>query len=95
MEPGAVSSCRPAMAQIVTHDGILSVKIIIIQDKNLWVFRKCEQKTNRVYRGNINVSWKRIICILGSFVWERTIINGNGREIQILANTIKHKGIIE
>ena len=42
-----------------------------------------------------NGSWKGIIGISGSFVWVGTIINGNGRDIQILANTTNWKWIIE
>ena len=67
MEPGAVSSFCPDMASIVTHDGMLSVRIIRIQDTKLWGFRRGGQCTNRVSRGRINVRWKWIRGISGFF----------------------------
>ena len=67
MEPVAVSSSRPAMARVVTHDGMLSVRIIRICFKKLWGIGKGGQRTNRFSRGNRNGSWKRIRGIPGFF----------------------------
>ena len=36
MEPVAVSSFPPDLSRVVTHYGMLSVSILIIQDKDLW-----------------------------------------------------------
>ena len=49
------------------NEGMLSVNIIIIQDKNMWGIRSSDQHTNIVSRGNRKGSWKWIICILGYF----------------------------
>ena len=95
MEPVSVSYCRPTTERVITCDGMLSVRIVIIQDKNLWGVIRGGQLTNRVSRGNRNVIWKCIRGLSGYFVWAWTIINGNGRFIQIFTNTINRKGIIE
>ena len=88
MEPGAVSYCSSVMARVVTHDGMLSVRIIRTLHKQLWGIRRCIQHTNIVSIGKRNLIWKRIIGIPLSFVQAGTIVNGNGREIQIWATTI-------
>ena len=95
MDPGAVSSLNPATSKVVTHDGMFSVRIIIIQDNDLWGFRRGGQCKNRVYRGNINGRWKQVRGISGSFVWAGNIINGNTREFQRWDITIFCEGIIE
>ena len=95
MEPGALSSFCPATERVVTHDGMLSVRIIRIQDKELWGVKRGGKRTSRVSRGNRNGSWKRMIGISGYFVRAGTIINGNRRETQSWANTINWKEIIE
>ena len=88
MEPGAVSSSRTATKRFFTHHGMLSVITIIIWFKMLLGIGRDGKRTNRVSRGNINVRWNRIRGIPGSFVLARTIINGNGREIQNWDDTI-------
>ena len=67
MKHGAVSSSRPATSRVVTHDGMFSVRIIVICFKKLLGIGRGVQLTNIVYRGNINVIWKRIRGIPGSF----------------------------
>ena len=69
METGAVYYFPPSTERVVTHDGMASVIIIIIQDNNVWLFRSSAQLTNIVSRGNRNGSWKRIRGIAGYFVW--------------------------
>ena len=68
MDPGEVSSFCPDTEMVVTHNGMVSVKIIRIQENNLWLFRRGGKYTNIVSRGNINGSWKRVRGIAGSFV---------------------------
>ena len=77
------------MSRVVTHDGMLSVRIIMINYNNLWGVRRGVQNTKRVYRGNINDIWKLIRGISQSFVQMGTIINWIGRENQFCSNTIK------
>ena len=50
--------------------------------------RRGGQRTNRVTIGNRNGSYKQIIGIPDFFVLAGTIINGNGRDIQIWATKI-------
>ena len=95
MEPGSVSSFNPDTKRVVTHAGMLSAWAIIIHDKNFQGVIRGGQCTNIVYRGNRNDSCKRIIGILGYLFLSRTIINGNGKKIQIWVATINRKGIIE
>ena len=83
MEPGAVSSFPSIMEMVVTHYGMLSVRIIMFHDKKLWRVRRGGKLTNIVSRGNISGIWKGIRGVLGHFVRAGTTINGNGREIQI------------
>ena len=66
MALGAVSSFPPDAEMFVTSYGMLSVSIMVIQDKNLWVFRRYGQITNRFSIGNINGTWKQIRGISGS-----------------------------
>ena len=68
METGGVSSFYSDTERVVTHNGMVSVKIIIIQENNLWLVRRGGKCTNIVSRGNINGSWKRVRGIAGSFV---------------------------
>ena len=96
MYPGSVSSFPPTAARYLTHDGIVSVRIIIIQENNFWGVRRGAQSTNRVSRSNINGSCKSIIVIERLFFQVATIINGNGGGgVQNWSNTINWKGIIE
>ena len=95
MEPGSLSSFRPEKARFVTHDVIYSVRIIRIWFNNLWEIGRVSQRANIFSIGNRNGSWKLIRGIPGYFVWEGTIINGNGRQIQRWDTTINWKGIIE
>ena len=81
--------------RVVTHDVMVSVRIITIQDNNLWGVRSGGQITNRFSRDNRNGSWKRIRGIAGYYVRAGTIINGHGRQIQIWATTIKWKDTSE
>ena len=74
---------------------MFSVRIIRIQYKNIWVVIRGGQHTNRVSRGNRNGIWKQIKVISGNFVLVGTISNANGRGVQILANNINWKVIIE
>ena len=53
MEPVSVSYFHPATSNVVTHDGMKIVRIIIIMFKNLWGTIRGGQCTNIVYRGNI------------------------------------------
>ena len=46
MEPGSVSSLLPATTRVVAHDGMVSVRIIRIQENNLWGVRRGGQSTN-------------------------------------------------
>ena len=68
MEPGEVSSFCPNTEMVVTHNVMVRVKIIIIQENNIWVFIRVGKCTNIFSIGNINGSWKRFIGIAGSFV---------------------------
>ena len=68
MDPGEVSSFCPDTERVVTHNGMMSVKIIRIQENNLWLVIRGGKYTNIVSRGNINGSWKRVRGIAGSFV---------------------------
>ena len=95
MEVVTVSSFSPEAERVVTNDGMLSVNLTRIKDKNFWGFRRGGQRTTRVSRSNRNDSWNCIRGIPGYFVWEGDIINGNGRYIQIWANTTNRKRIIE
>ena len=88
MEPGPVSSYIPDTERVVTHDGMLSVSIIRIWFKKLWGIGRGGKRTTRVYIRNRNVTRKRIRVIPRPFVWVGTIINGNGKDIQIWATTI-------
>ena len=83
MEPLSVSFYHIAMTIIITHDGMLSVRIIRMCFKKSWMIGRGDQRTNRVTIGNRNGSYKRIIGIPDCFVLPGTIINGNGRDIQI------------
>ena len=56
MEPGAVSYLCHDTKRFVTHDGMLSVKIIRIQENNLCRLIRGDQLTNRVYKDKINCS---------------------------------------
>ena len=67
------------MDRVVTHDVMVSVRIIIIQYNNLWGVRRGGQRTNRVSGGDRNGIWKWIRGIAGYYVWAGTIINGYGR----------------
>ena len=95
MKHVSVSYFNPVMSSVVTNNDMLSVRINIIQDKNLWGVRRGGQYNSIVFIGNRNVSWKRIRGISGSFVWAGTITNGNVRDIQRWANNVNWKGIIE
>ena len=95
MEPVSVLSTYPGMKRVLIHYVMLSVRIIRIQDKELWGVKRGGKRTSRVSRGNRNGSWKRMIGISGYFVRAGTIINGNRRETQSWANTINWKEIIE
>ena len=79
----------------VTHYGILINSSITTQDKKLLGLVRGGQLSNRVYRANINIIWKHIRGIYGSFVWKGNIINGIGRYIKSWANTINRKGVVE
>ena len=94
MELGAVSSFRDDMERVVTHVGMLSVRIIRIKDKKLWGIGRGGQHTNRVSRGNRNFSWKWIRFLSG-FFGTMNIINGNGREIWVWSNAINFKRVDE
>ena len=56
MGPGAVSYLCHDTERVVTHDGMLSVKIIRIQENNLCRLIRGDQLTNRVYKDKINCS---------------------------------------
>ena len=95
MEHGIVSSSLPDLESFFTHDGKLSVRIIIIWFKKFWGLGMVVKRNNIVYRGNIPGIWNHIRGIPSSFVWYGTIINGNGRKIQIWDTTINLEGFIE
>ena len=63
MEPGAVLSLPPAATRVVTHDDMVSFRIIRIQYNNFWGVRRVVQRTTIVPIGNINDSWKWIRVI--------------------------------
>ena len=67
MESGAVSSSRPATARFVTHDGMLSVRIIVIWFNKLWGIGRVVQHTNRFFGGDRNGIWKRVRGVPGYF----------------------------
>ena len=67
MKPGKVSYFNPSMERVVKHDGMLSIRILIIYDKKLWGIRRGSQLTNIFYIGNINGSWNKIRGIPGLF----------------------------
>ena len=78
MEPGSVSLFCPATERVATHNGMMNVSIVIIQDNNFGGVRRIGQHNNRVFRGNINGIWKLIRGIEGYLFRARTFINGNG-----------------
>ena len=94
IKPGAVSSFCPDTERIVTHNGMVSFMTIIIWFKTLWLIGRGGKRTNRVSRGNINGSFKRIRLILVSFWGAGTIINENERDIQSWGTRINLKGVI-
>ena len=59
MEPGAVPSSCPSMERVVTNDGMLSVRIIIICFKNVWGVGIGGQRNNRLSRGKKMASGSR------------------------------------
>ena len=79
VEPGGVSSSCTDTERVVSRNSMLSVSIIIIWFKKLWVIGRSGQLNNRVYRSNINGNWNQIRGVPGYFVWAGTITNGNGR----------------
>ena len=95
MEPGAVSSFTLSAESVVTHDGMASIIITIIQDNKFWGIRRSGQLNIAVSRGNRNGSWKRIRGIDGSFIQAGAIINGHERYIPIWVTTINCKYIFE
>ena len=77
METEVVSYFHTDTARVFTHDGISNVRIIRIQDKQLWGFRSCGQLNNRIYRGK---KWQLegdnryigLFCLGGDYhQWER------------------------
>ena len=95
MDPGSVSSFPPSTSRVVTNDGMVSVRIIIIQKNKLWGVRRGGQINSIVFRGNRNGIWKSIRGILGSYFQAGTIINGNNSYIKSQSNAINWNGIIE
>ena len=83
------------MVRLIFLHGMARVRIIRSQQKELWLIRSGGQSTNKFFIRNIYGSWKHIRGIAGSFIWEGSIINGNGRYIQSQDTTIIWKGIIE
>ena len=67
----------------------MSIMIILILFKRLWVIIRGCQCINRFSRGKRNGSWEQIRGIPGYFVREVTMINGNGRKNQIWGTRIK------
>ena len=82
-------------ARFFSRYGMVSTRSIKTKENNLWVFIRGIKSNRIVFIGNINVSWKRIGGIAGSFVWSRTIIKRHVREIQRWLNTINYKGVVE
>ena len=69
----------PASERVITHNGIVSVRTIIIQVNKLLEFRKGGESINIFSIGNINTSCNQIRGIEGSFVQVENIINWHGR----------------
>ena len=79
MEPVEVSSFPLFTSRVVTNDGMVSVRIIIIQKNKLWGVRRGGKINSIVSRGNRNGIWKSIRGIVGSYFQAGTIINDNDR----------------
>ena len=82
MDPIAVSSLTPATARVVTHDDTVNFRIIIIQEKNLWGFRRGGRITNIFSRGNINYIWRWIRGIAG-------FLSGRGLSSMVIVVILK------
>ena len=93
--PISVSSFLRGIARFVSHDYMVSVRSIQIQENNFWVVRKGGQSNNRVSIGNRDGIWKRIRGIEGYFVQSETITNRHGSDNQIWTITINQKGVVE
>ena len=79
-----------------SHTFLHNMEIIrIIIRKDIWLIIRGGKSTNTISRGNRDGSWEQIWDISGSFMWAGSIINGDGRYMQILANKFIFKGIIE
>ena len=57
--------------------------ISTIRRKEIWRIRRGGQSTNRIFRGKIDGIWEQSRGISVSFMRTGSIINGNGRYIQI------------
>ena len=93
--PIAVSYFNPATVRLIHIHGMTMVGIIRRLEKDLWQIIRGGKSTNIVFGGNRYGSWKHIRGTPGSFLWYGSIINSNGRQIQIWATTTIWKGIIE
>ena len=94
MFPRAVSYFHPATVRLICIHCMSMVRIIRRQDKESWQISRGVQSTTIFFRSNRDGSWKHIGGITGSFMWAGSIINGNGRQIQIWATKIICKVII-
>ena len=66
-----------------------------ISRKEIWRISRSGQSTNIIFRGNRDGSWGQIWGLSGSFMRAGSIINGDGRYMQIRATQFICKGIIE
>ena len=62
--------------------------IRIISRKEIWLIRRDGKSINIIYRGYRDGIWEQIWGILGSLMQARSIINGDGRYIQIWATKL-------
>ena len=89
----SVSNVDPTFERHIFLHNIESIRII--RRKKIWWFIRVGQITNRTFRGNIDGIWERISGTSGYFMWVGSIINVDGRYMQIWATKISFKGIIE
>ena len=77
MFPTVVSSVHPSLER---HIFIHSMNIIgIIRSKETWRIISGGESNTIISRGKRDGSWDQIWCSLGSFMRDRSIVNGDGR----------------
>ena len=89
----ALSYFHPTKERYIFLHDMEIIKIII--RKEIWRIIRRGQITNIISIENIEGSWEHICGIMGSFMQEGSITNGDGRYIQIWDTKFKCKGVIE